>query len=41
MSKITKRKTQKPFINREITLETLKKDYEKFKIRLDKKRSLS
>lgn len=35
MSKIlTKRKAQKPFANREINLETLRKDYEKFKIRL-------
>lgn len=42
MSKIlTKRKAQKPFANREINLETLKKDYEKFKIRLQKERGLS
>lgn len=29
------------YINREINIETLKKDYEKFKLRLAKKRSLS
>lgn len=27
---------QKPFVNRELNLETIKKDYEKFKIRLAK-----
>ena len=27
---------QKPFTNKELHLETIKKDYEKFKIRLDK-----
>jgi hypothetical protein len=27
---------QKPFTNKELYLETIKKDYEKFKIRLDK-----
>lgn len=36
-----KRKSQKAFINREIYIEDLKNDYEKFKIRLEKKRSLS
>lgn len=42
MSKIlTKRKAQRPFVNKEIYLENLQKDYEKYKIRLEKKRSLS
>lgn len=38
---LRKRKAQKPFINREIHVENLKKDYEKFKIRLQKERGLS
>jgi hypothetical protein len=36
-----RRKSQKVFVNREIYIEDLKNDYEKFKIRLEKKRSLS
>lgn len=42
MTKIlTKRKAQRPFVNREIYFENLQKDYEKYKIRLKKKRGLS
>ena len=42
MSKILKKRVaQRPFVNREITIENLKKDYEKFKLRLEKKRGLS
>lgn len=41
MKKLKKRKYQRPFINKEIFIENLKKDYEKYKIRLEKKRELS
>ncbi len=42
MTKIlTKRRSQRPFVNREISLENLKKDYEKYKIRLEKNRGIS
>ena len=42
MTKIlTKRRSQRPFVNREISLENLKKDYEKYKIRLEKNRNIS
>jgi len=36
-----KRKNQKAFKNREILIEDLKKDYEKYKLRLAKTRGLS
>lgn len=36
-----KRKAKKLLVNREINIENLKDDYEKFKIRLEKKRKLS
>ena len=36
--KIKKRKSQRPFVNREIMIEELRKDYEKFKNRLEKRR---
>ena len=32
-----KRKSQKAFVNKEIFIENLKKDYDKFKIRLEKR----
>ena len=39
--KLSKRKAQRPFVNKEICFEQIQKDYEKFKIRLEKKRDLS
>lgn len=41
MKKLTKRKSQRPFINREISIEQIKKDYEKFKVQLEKRQGLS
>lgn len=38
---IKKRIAQKPFVNREISIENLRKDYERYKIRLEKSRGLS
>ncbi len=35
---LKKRKSQRPFINREIMIEDLRIEYEKFKNRLEKKR---
>lgn len=39
--KLQKRKSQRAFVNKEIIFDNLQKDYEKYKIRLEKKRSLS
>jgi hypothetical protein len=36
-----KRKSQKAFVNREIFIQNLIKDYDRYKIRLEKKRNLS
>lgn len=41
MRQLKKRKSQRQFVNKEILIENLKKDYARYKIRLEKKRGLS
>lgn len=41
MKQIKKRKSQKAFVNKEILIENLRKDYDRYKIRLEKRRGLS
>ncbi len=41
MRVIKSRKAQKPFINKEISINKIKQDYDKYRIRLELKRGLS